>query len=424
MTAVGNIRIEDYDYPLPEGRIALHPLPQRDSCRLIVSLADGGMEDTSFSRLPELMPADALMVCNETRVINARMEFFRSTGSRIEVFLLEPADPSDYVLSFACRQRCVWTCMIGNLKKWKAGEMLEKCLSVDGREVRLRAELLPLRDGERPSATRRVAFSWDDPYVTFATVVDTAGDIPIPPYLKRASEASDLDDYQTIYSRVEGSVAAPTAGLHFTPELFEQLSAGGTDIRKVTLHVGAGTFQPVKSDHIGDHPMHTERIHVDIGTIRAVADALERGKPVVAVGTTSVRTLESLPWLGVLSRTTDVSDSDAMHVPQWMAYDPRYKGEEGAKMLRELIARMEEAAIDALTASTAIMIAPGFDWRVVDTMITNFHQPQSTLLLLVGSFLEKLDRPAYPRWREIYEHALKEDYRFLSYGDACLFFRG
>ncbi|MDE6805614.1 MAG: S-adenosylmethionine:tRNA ribosyltransferase-isomerase, partial [Muribaculaceae bacterium] len=247
--------------------------------------------------------------------------------------------------------------------------------------------------------------------------------IPITPYLKRASEASDLDDYQTVYSRVEGSVAAPTAGLHFTPELFARLGARGVDVRKVTLHVGAGTFQPVKSAEIGDHPMHTETIHVDIDVIRSIADAMEQGRPVVAVGTTSVRTIESLPWLGLLSRTRPVDDAEAMHVDQWLAYDPAYEGETGVILLRELIERMENAGLDALTGSTAIMIAPGFKWRVTDMMVTNFHQPQSTLLLLVGSFLEGFDTPEKPRWRQIYERALAGDYRFLSYGDACLFSR-
>lgn len=417
-----HIRIEDFDYPLPEGRIALHPLARRDSCLLIVSGADGRIEDTTFNKLDSLLPADSLMICNETRVINARMEFHKPTGGRIEVFLLEPNAPADYVLSFAARQNCVWTCMIGNLKKWK-DEPLVKNLDIDGRQVALTARLLPLFDGETPSSSRRVEFSWDDPEITFATIVEHAGNIPIPPYLKRASEASDLEDYQTVYSRVEGSVAAPTAGLHFTPELFGRLSERGVDVRKVTLHVGAGTFQPVKSEEIGGHPMHTETIHVDIEVIRAIADALEQGRPVVAVGTTSVRTIESLPWLGLLSRTRPVDDPDAMHVDQWLAYTPEYLDEDGSVLLRELISRMEEAGMDALSASTAIMIAPGFKWRVTDLMVTNFHQPQSTLLLLVGSFLEGFDTPLKPRWREVYDHALSGDYRFLSYGDACLFSR-
>lgn len=419
---VGKIRIEDYDYPLPEDRIALHPLSQRDSCRLIVSRPDGGIEDRIFSELPELIHAGTLMICNETRVINARMEFHKETGGRIEIFLLEPSVPSDYVLNFAQRNSCVWNCMIGNLKKWK-GEDLTRELEVEGNRVLLTARLLPLAEGENPSATRRVEFLWDNTEVTFASIVEVAGNIPIPPYLKRASEASDLEDYQTVYSRVQGSVAAPTAGLHFTPELFSRLEDKGINIRKVTLHVGAGTFQPVKSEEIGNHPMHTERIHVEIDVIKDIADALERGRPVAAVGTTSVRTLESLPMLALLSRRYPVADADAMHVPQWFAYNREIEAENTLSLLRELIARMENAGLDSITASTAIMIAPGFKWRIVNTMITNFHQPQSTLLLLVSSFLELMNKGGNRRWVEIYDHALAKDYRFLSYGDACLFFR-
>ena len=420
---VGHIRIEDYDYPLPDERIALHPLAQRDACKLLVADAEGGIADKCFADLPQLVESGTLMVCNETRVINARMEFHKATGGRIEVFLLEPSAPADYVLSFAARRSCIWTCMIGNLKKWK-DEQLCKALTVDGRQLTLCARLLPLRDGEAPSATRRVEFSWDDESSTFASIVEVAGNIPIPPYLKRASEASDLEDYQTVYSRVEGSVAAPTAGLHFTPALFDALRAGGVEVRKVTLHVGAGTFQPVKSAEIGAHPMHTETIHVDLDVIKSVIRALEEGRPVMAVGTTSVRTLESLPWLGYLSRTADVADADAMHVTQWMAYAPALRAEATLPLLRQLAARLEEAGLEALTASTAIMIAPGFDWRIVSRMVTNFHQPQSTLLLLVGSFLERLDSQGQPHWRRLYDHALEGGYRFLSYGDACYFTGG
>lgn len=419
---VGHIKIEDYDYPLPDERIALHPLAERDACKLIVSDKEGSITDSVFNRLDQLLPENALLFCNETRVINARMEFHKSTGGRIEVFLLEPCEPSDYMLSFAEHERCIWNCMIGNLKKWK-NEVLLKELSVEGKRVTLQVRLIPLAEGEAATASRKVEFTWDDPDVTFATIVETAGNIPIPPYLKRASEASDLEDYQTIYSRVEGSVAAPTAGLHFTPELFSRLSKKGVEIKKVTLHVGAGTFQPVKSEEIGGHPMHTEIIHVDIDVIRAIADALENGRPIVAVGTTSVRTIESLPWLGLLSRSRNVADVEAMHVDQWMAYDSRYAKESGAALIRELIGSMEEAGLDALTASTAIMIAPGFKWRIVDMMVTNFHQPQSTLLLLVSSFLEGYDSPAKPHWRQLYDHALAGEYRFLSYGDACLLSR-
>lgn len=423
---IKNIKIEDFNYPLPDERIALHPLAQRDACKLLVSLPGGEIVHSGFSRLPEFISPDALLICNETRVINARMEFFKSSGGRIEIFILEPFSPADYVLSFASKSRCIWTCMIGNLKKWKDAD-LTKVLNIEGcaEPVTLTACLLPLEEGKSPSASRRVEFSWDNPDVTFASIVEAAGNIPIPPYLKRASEASDLEDYQTVYSRVEGSVAAPTAGLHFTPELFAELRSRGVEIEKVTLHVGAGTFQPVKSERIGDHHMHTETIHVDLSTIKSIIAAMEAGREIIAVGTTSVRTIESLPYFGYLCRSNSPADVDAMHLSQWLAYDEDVASNPTLDLLRELADALEKAGLDALTASTAIMIAPGFGWRIVMGMVTNFHQPQSTLLLLVSSFLESgmEEPPAEPkRWRILYEEALQRDYRFLSYGDACLFF--
>ncbi len=421
------IRIEDFDYPLPDERIARHPLTQRDACLLLEAGPEGEVSHHRFSELPALLKPGSLMIANETKVINARMEFFKSSGGRIEVFLLEPFSPSEYVKAFDQRHSCVWTCMIGNLKRWK-NEDLTKTLTIGNREVILTARLLPLEEGETPSASRRVDFSWNDESVSFAEIVEAAGNIPIPPYLKRDSEASDLKDYQTVYSRVEGSVAAPTAGLHFTPELFERLKANGISQRKVTLHVGAGTFQPVKTEEIGAHPMHTESIVVDLATIRDIISALEEKRPIVAVGTTSVRTIESLPMMGLLARQgRDVTNPEEMHVSQWDAYDELYLKCSTLFLLKGLEKDMVHAGLEYLTGSTAIMIAPGFRWRIVDQIITNFHQPQSTLLLLVGSFLgltpEAITSQSTPRWREIYDEALRGDYRFLSYGDACLFHR-
>lgn len=431
---IAAICIEDFDYPLPDERIARHPLPQRDACKLLVAGQEGPIKHFTFSQLPSLLPAGTLMIANETRVINARMEFFKSSGGRIEVFILEPFAPNDYVLAFAERRCCVWTCMIGNLKRWK-NEDLHKKLIIPGIEgdVTLTARLLPLAEGESPSASRHVEFSWDNPAATFADIVEAAGNIPIPPYLKRDSEESDLQDYQTVYSRVEGSVAAPTAGLHFTPQLFARLEAGGVEQRKVTLHVGAGTFQPVKSEHIGGHPMHTESVVVDLTTLRAIISALEEGRDVAAVGTTSVRTIESLPVFGyMVKQGINPADTEAMHVGQWDAYSADYLASDTLDLLRLLEKAIVDAGLDWLTGSTAIMIAPGFNWRIVNRIVTNFHQPQSTLLLLVGSFLgltpdqieashEKEDNAM--RWREIYDEALAGTYRFLSYGDACLFSR-
>lgn len=410
---VKQIKISDYDYPLPDERIARHPLASRDKCRLLVSLAPGDVRHDRFSSLPALLPADSLLVCNDTRVINARIQFEKSTGSKIEVFLLEPISPEDYVFMFQSRGRCVWSCMVGNLKRWKSPE-LTKQLDINGKKVILTAR----RDAPRPGNAHEIEFEWDNPELTFATIIDAAGYIPIPPYLKRESEAADADDYQTVYARVKGSVAAPTAGLHFTPELFDQIRARGIGVVPVTLHVGAGTFQPVKSESIGDHPMHTEVFTVTRELVDGLIDALKTGKPVIAVGTTSVRTLESLPYLGF--RMLNQKD---MSVSQWEAYGPDYADAPTISGLQALSDYMRGKELSSLTASTSIMIAPGFRWRVVDMMVTNFHQPQSTLLLLVASFLGDTECSLTPRWRSLYDAALGLDYRFLSYGDACLFKR-
>ena len=413
---VKNIRIADFDYPLPDGRIARHPLAVRDSCLLLVAGPEGGVEHRAFSDLPALLPEGSLMVCNDTRVINARIRFEKETGSRIEVFLLEPVVPEDYVLMFQARGYCRWSCMVGNLKRWKSAPLVKK-LVVDGREVTLTAERGEARDGN----AHDISFSWDDDSLTFASIVDAAGYIPIPPYLKRDSEDADADDYQTVYGRVKGSVAAPTAGLHFTDAVFARLRERGVETRPVTLHVGAGTFQPVKSDEIGGHPMHTETFSVSIGLVEALVGALRDGRPVTAVGTTSVRTLESLPYIG-----RHLLDGDgSLHVTQWEAYEADETvdlREDTLRSLQAIADHMDAHALGSLTASTSIMIAPGFRWRIVDRMVTNFHQPQSTLLLLVSSFLGD-GGCGRQRWREIYDEALAGDYRFLSYGDACLFTR-
>ena len=417
---VKNIRIADFDYPLPDERIARHPLAARDSCLLLVAGNDGEVRHCRFDVLPQLLPQDSLLVCNNTRVINARIKFRKETGSEVEVFLLEPLEPEDYVLMFQSKGRCKWSCMVGNLKRWKSGPLIKE-LTIDGRKVMLSA----MRGEARPGNAHEIEFCWDDPDLTFASIVDAAGYIPIPPYLRRPSEQSDADDYQTVYARVKGSVAAPTAGLHFTERIFDELKKKGITAMPVTLHVGAGTFQPVKSDLIGEHPMHTEVFSVDRSLVQTLVDALRIGRPVTAVGTTSVRTLESLPYLGMALTAGD----ESLTVGQWTAYmtdapesDDELK-EQTISWLEALLAFFDRNALPTITASTSIMIAPGFRWRLVDRMVTNFHQPQSTLLLLVSSFLGS-DSAAQPRWRGIYDEALDGDYRFLSYGDACLFERG
>lgn len=413
---VKNIRISDFDYPLPEGRIARHPLAVRDSCLLLVAGASGPLMHRRFSDLPGFLPEGSLMVCNDTRVINARVRFEKETGSKIEVFLLEPLAPEDYVLMFQARGRCRWSCMVGNLKRWKSAPLVKR-LDIDGRAVTLTAT----RGEARPGNAHDIEFAWDDDSLTFASVIDAAGYIPIPPYLRRDSEDCDSDDYQTVYARIKGSVAAPTAGLHFTDAVFDALCARGVETFPVTLHVGAGTFQPVKSEEIGGHPMHTETFSVSRTLVGALIDALSTGRPVTAVGTTSVRTVESLPYLGM-----HILHGDALHVSQWEAYDTAEAPDMRAQTIGALQAiadYMDSRGEKSLTASTSIMIAPGFRWRIVDRMVTNFHQPQSTLLLLVSSFLGDDGTPGAPRWREIYDEALAGDYRFLSYGDACLFTR-
>lgn len=415
MSDIRDIKIADFDYPLPDDRIPRHPLAERDTCKLLVSRPDGSVEHHTFSELPELLPEKTLMVCNDTRVINARIRFEKSTGSKIEVFLLEPIFPEDYVLMFQAVGSCRWGCLVGNLKRWKEGPLV-KMLDIDGRKVELRASRIQPLDGNG----QEILFEWDDSEVTFASVVDAAGYIPIPPYLKRDSEESDSDDYQTVYARVKGSVAAPTAGLHFTPRLFERLRNVGVDIAPLTLHVGAGTFQPVKSETIGEHPMHTEVFSVDRDSLIQIVDAKRHGRKITAVGTTSVRTLESLPYIGAQLSAGDLS----LHVGQWMPYteDDRQAPRDVVSDMQHIIRYMDEKGIDTLTASTSIMIAPGFHWRIVDVMVTNFHQPQSTLLLLVSSFLDRNPEESRLQWRNIYEEALDHAYRFLSYGDACLLF--
>lgn len=424
-----NIKIADFDYPLPDERIARHPLQQRDRCKLLVSLPDGSLQDRTFAELPEMMSGPGMTVFNNTRVIHARLPFRRATGAAIEIFLLEPLVPEDYVLVFQTRSECEWSCMVGNLKKWKE-EFLERELTLtDGSKTKLRAWLGEPCGGN----SRRIRFTWDNPELTFASIVEAAGRIPIPPYLKRDTEECDETDYQTVYSKIKGSVAAPTAGLHFTPEVMDGLRAQGQLLHEVTLHVGAGTFQPVKSDLIGEHPMHTETFSVTAQFLRELADHVERrgdgGGVITAVGTTSVRTLETLPYLGrKIARATACGqepDAASLHMEQWEGYSDPVEPADTPRWLRALADHADKSG-GSIQASTAIMIAPGFRWNIVGRMVTNFHQPSSTLLLLVSSFMEPGRRPddngGKPQWRVAYDHALESGYRFLSYGDACLLY--
>lgn len=399
---IKDIRISDYDYPLPDARIASHPLAERDRCLLLVRGEDGSVTDSRFDRLPDLLPADSMLVYNNTRVINARLRFRKGdngTGALIEIFCLEPVDPADYAVSFASDRRCSWLCFVGNSKRWKDGPLTAR-VSVEGHDITLTATR-----SERRGNASVVEFAWDDSDVTFSSIISALGEIPIPPYLNRPTESSDSEDYQTVYSHIDGSVAAPTAGLHFTPGVLEAISERGIPRRELTLHVGAGTFQPVKSDTIGDHEMHSEFIAVSRALIEELATTDRR---IIAVGTTSVRTLESLYHLGCMAH----QGLGQTILQQWYPYSAEHPALSVGEAMQALLRSFDGPVF---VASTRLMIAPGYTYRIVRGMVTNFHQPRSTLLLLVSAFIG--DRPG---WRTLYDHALAGEYRFLSYGDACL----
>lgn len=398
---VRDIKIEEYNYLLPEERIAKHPLVERDQCKLLVRDEEGAIAETVFSRLPELLPDDSMLVYNNTRVINARLRFRKGEGGApIEIFCLEPVEPRDYAVSFASSEGCSWLCFVGNSKRWKQGRLTMKII-VGGQEVILAAT----REGRNGNASI-VRFEWDLADCTFAQIIEVAGVIPIPPYLNRDTEDSDSDDYQTVYSHIDGSVAAPTAGLHFTDEVLSAISDRGIPRRELTLHVGAGTFQPVKSDNIGEHEMHSEFIAVPRKLIAELATTSRR---VVAVGTTSVRTLESLYHIGCMIFQGRWNGE----LPQWYPYESGHPDLSMAEAMLMVARHLDESGADKLVASTRIIIAPGYRYRVVRGMITNFHQPQSTLLLLVSAFVDG-------DWRAMYDYAIVRNFRFLSYGDASL----
>lgn len=402
MIKTEEIRIEEFDYPLPDERIAKFPLAKRDTSKLLV-YNQGDIQTHTFGDLTQFIPSGSLMVFNNTKVIQARLFFQKTTGAKIEIFCLEPIAPHDYLLSFQQTQTCTWLCMIGNLKKWKEGQLTQTIETPHGSTV-LAAEKIATRGN-----THEVCFSWDNPSVTFADILDAIGELPIPPYLNRRTEESDKQTYQTVYSKIEGSVAAPTAGLHFTPEVLEKLQAKQVDLGEITLHVGAGTFQPVKSDKIADHEMHTEFISVTRSFIEKLI--AHTGK-VIAVGTTSVRTLESLYYIGLILESNPDATSEELKVTQWMPYQQTTEIS-AEKALNNILSYLDRHESDVLMSETQIMIAPGFTFRIVKGIVTNFHQPKSTLLLLVSAFLNG-------NWKAIYDYALDNDYRFLSYGDSSL----
>ena len=397
------IRIEDYDYPLPDERIAKYPLARRDESKLLL-YKEGHVGESLFKRIADYLPAGALMVFNNTRVIQARLLFHKETGARVEVFCLEPAEPRDYALIFQTTRRCRWSCLVGNLKKWKTGA-LTRDLLINDRLLTLRAEKL-----ESKGDSHLIEFTWDDERVTFAELLDAAGILPIPPYLHRETEQSDLSTYQTVYSKIKGSVAAPTAGLHFTPEVLADIDAHGIGREEVTLHVGAGTFKPVKSETIAGHEMHTEFISVGRSSIERLRANL--GK-IIAVGTTSVRTLESLYYIGVLIADNPDATSEELVVGQWMPYDEANNRLPVSEALGNILDYLDRRGADRLVTATRIIIAPGYEFKLVKGIVTNFHQPRSTLLLLISAFVKG-------DWRRIYDYALGHDFRFLSYGDSSL----
>ena len=400
-----HIHIRDFQYDLPDERIAKFPLPQRDHSKLLL-YRQGEVSEDHFYNLPRHIPAGSLMIFNNTKVIQARLHFRKETGALIEVFCLEPIEPNDYALNFQQTHHSAWLCMIGNLKKWKEGP-LHREMTVKGLPVTLTATRSECR-----GTSHWVDFTWDNAEVTFADILEVFGELPIPPYLNRETQKSDLVTYQTVYSKIKGSVAAPTAGLHFTPRVLNDLKQQGVDLEELTLHVGAGTFKPVKSEEIEGHEMHTEYISVSRDTI---AKLLAHNARAIAVGTTSVRTLESLYHIGLTVMEHPDASEEELHVRQWQPYELSAEKTSipATEALQALLDYLNRHQLEALHTSTQIIIAPGYDYKIVKAMVTNFHQPQSTLLLLVSAFV-------HGDWRKIYDYALAHDFRFLSYGDSSL----
>ena len=400
---IPEIRIEDFNYNLPDERIAKYPLPCRDGSKLLV-YKDGEVSHRMFKDISELLPEGSIMVFNDTKVVPARLHFQRETGAHIEIFCLEPVQPEEYVSMFAVTDRCRWRCIVGNVKRWKM-DTLSLYNPAGDQSIRLmdlKADLIE-RDGE----TSIVEFSWSDGS-PFSKVLEVSGSIPIPPYLNRDTEDVDLERYQTLYARFRGSVAAPTAGLHFTEEVLDSIRRRNIETQTVCLHVGAGTFLPVKTSLVSEHNMHRELFVVTKEFIKKLID--KKGK-LIAVGTTSVRTLESLSYVGVKC----IEDGAPSDVCQWDPYQKEYPYSL-TESLKAIIDYLEANSLEELKVGTRIIIVPGYSFKVVDVLVTNFHQPQSTLLLLISAFVDG-------DWKKIYRHALDNDFRFLSYGDSSVLFR-
>lgn len=403
MNLYKDIKISDFTYDLPDDKIAKYPLPARDQSKLLVH-KNGKITASSFRNSVEFLPEKAQLVFNNTRVIHARLFFRKETGAKIEIFCLEPVEPADYQIAFQEKERVIWKCMVGNSKKWKAG-VLKREIEIEGEKIILQAE-----KEEQTGNTFSIEFSWNKP-VTFAEIIEHSGTLPIPPYLNRETEEADEETYQTVYAKIDGSVAAPTAGLHFTKDVLAKLNDKNISTKEITLHVGAGTFQPVKSDTISGHTMHHETVIIPKAIIEGFINDPEN---IIAVGTTSVRSIESLYWIG-LQLENKIFNKEHAEVLQWEPYENEAKINT-KKALQNIVNYLNENKKSELQFSTQIIILPGYDFKMISGMFTNFHQPQSTLLLLIGAFLGN-------NWKKVYEYALNNNFRFLSYGDSNLYLK-
>jgi S-adenosylmethionine:tRNA ribosyltransferase-isomerase len=407
MTDPRTLSIKDFTYLLPDERIAKYPLAERDASKLLI-YKDSHVSEDSYRNIADHIPNDSLLVFNDTKVVEARLLFQKKTGGVIEIFCLEPHQQyPDITTAMQQHEKVLWHCLIGGASKWKRGQLLEKKINYDSNDLILNARYI-----EKAGDSFLIELSWNNPALSFAEVLHLFGAIPLPPYIKREAEASDADRYQTVYAHYEGSVAAPTAGLHFTNAVFKNLKQRNIDTDFLTLHVGAGTFKPVKSEIMQDHEMHAEYFTVSKSFIQNLLDHL--GKDIIAVGTTSLRTLESLYWLGVKQST--VQNQQPREITQWEVYNYNKETISTREALQNLFNWMNERGLDQVSAKTQIIIAPGYQFKIVSGLITNFHQPQSTLLLLVAAFIGD-------NWRKVYDHALENNFRFLSYGDGSLLWR-
>ena len=421
---VQNISIEDYNYPLPDERIAKYPLSERDASKLLV-LKNGDITSSNFKNISDFLPKDSLLIFNETKVVRARLQFTKESGAAIEIFCLEPITGNgDYQLAFSSSSPSRWRCLVGNSRRWKNDKL---AMEVDVRLQEANGQQ-PMVNGQQSTANGQkatlyaerlekndnysvVEFSWEPAELSFAEILEAAGEIPLPPYLHREAEASDRERYQTVFAKHEGSVAAPTAGLHFTNELIEKLKHDGVAFEEVTLHVGAGTFRPVSSEKIGEHEMHSETIAVRKSCIENLIK--NNDKTIIPVGTTSMRTIESLYWMGVMLIEEGLEERN-IHLNQWFPYKERETLPSAEESLSAILKYMEMYHMDVFHASTTLMIAPSCKINIAKALITNFHQPKSTLLLLVSALIGN-------KWKDVYQYALDNDFRFLSYGDSCLF---